>query len=268
MSAIVNNVAKLICSRLLPSKGCNLAAGLGARRHLGLSAWASTDAAYTGSTAPTVRSPVQAARKEQLSEFGEYVGECLPKYVQEVRLANQDELEILIHPDGVLPVLSFLKDHHQAQFVSLADIACVDMPSRVFRFELNYMLLSMRYNTRVRVRTYTDELTPVDSCTSIFQAADWYERECWDMFGVFFSNHPDLRRILTDYGFEGHPFRKDFPLTGYTECRYDDDKQRVVFEPVELAQEFRKFDFNASWESFPAHRASAESKPEPEPKEK
>ena len=113
------------------------------------------------------------------------------------------------------------------------------------RFEIVYNLLSLRFNSRVRVKTYTDELTPIDSVNDIFKAANWNEREIWDMFGVFFSNHPDLRRILTDYGFEGHPLRKDFPLSGYVECRYDDELRRVVQEPVELAHEFRKFDLAA-----------------------
>ena len=124
----------------------------------------------------------------------------------------------------------------------------------LFRFEIVYNLLSLRFNSRVRVKTYTDELTPIESVNDIFKAANWNEREVWDMFGVYFTNHPDLRRILTDYGFEGHPLRKDFPLSGYVECRYDDEVRRVVQEPVELAQEFRKFDLAAPWEQFPAFR--------------
>lgn len=163
-------------------------------------------------------------------------------------------MEILIAPEGVVPVLQFLKDHHNAQFVNLADICGMDVPSRHYRFEIIYNLLSLRFNSRIRVKTYTDELTPIDSATEVFRAANWYEREIWDMYGVFFSNHPDLRRILTDYGFEGHPFRKDFPLSGYVEVRYDDEAKRVVVEPVELAQEFRKFDLESPWEQFPAYR--------------
>ena len=143
----------------------------------------------------------------------------------------------------------------------------------MFRFEIVYNLLSLRFNSRVRVKTYTDELTPIESVNDIFKAANWNEREIWDMFGVYFTNHPDLRRILTDYGFEGHPLRKDFPLSGYVECRYDDELRRVVQvlslspsqylyypshcilqEPVELAQEYRKFDLAAPWEQFPAFR--------------
>ncbi|CAL1270219.1 unnamed protein product [Larinioides sclopetarius] len=161
----------------------------------------------------------------------------------------------MISPDGVIPVLTFLKDHHLAQFESLVDIAGVDVPTREYRFEIVYNLLSLRYNARIRVKTYTDELTPIDSACDVYKAANWYEREIWDMFGVYFANHPDLRRILTDYGFEGHPFRKDFPLSGYVEVRYDDEVKRVVVEPLELAQEFRKFDLAGPWEQFPAFRA-------------
>lgn len=118
------------------------------------------------------------------------------------------------------------------------------------RFEVIYNLLSLRFNTRIRVKTYTDELTPIDSVTGIYKSANWLEREVWDMYGVFFANHPDLRRILTDYGFQGHPQRKDFPLSGYVELRYDDEKKRVVCEPLEFAQEFRKFDLRAPWERY------------------
>lgn len=193
-------------------------------------------------------------QKAQLVEFGKYVAECLPRYVQKVQLTSGRELEVLVPAAGVLPVLSFLKEHHGAQFASLVDIAAMDVPSRPQRFELIYNLLSLRYNARIRVKTYTDELSPVDSCNDVFKAANWYEREIWDMYGVFFANHPDLRRILTDYGFEGHPFRKDFPLSGYVEVRYDDEQKRVVVEPLELAQEFRRFELEAPWEQFPNFR--------------
>lgn len=206
---------------------------------------------------PTIRK-TNAITTAQLSEYGLYVAECLPRYVQKVQIALGNELEILIAPEGVLPVLSFLKDHHHAQFESLVDLAAVDVPNREYRFEIVYNLLSVRFNARLRVKTYTDELTPLDSACGIFKAADWYEREIWDMFGVFFNNHPDLRRILTDYGFEGHPFRKDFPLSGYVEVRYDDEVKRVVVEPLELTQEFRKFDLVGPWEQFPAY-SSAEA---------
>ncbi|XP_063800636.1 NADH dehydrogenase [ubiquinone] iron-sulfur protein 3, mitochondrial [Pseudophryne corroboree] len=207
----------------------------------------------TVETSPTVR-PKDPVLKNQLSVFGEYVGEILPKYVQQVQVTCYGELEIMIHPDGVIPVMTFLRDHTNAQFKSLADLTAVDIPTRENRFEIVYNLLSLRYNSRIRVKTYADELTAVDSLVSVHQAANWYEREVWDMYGVFFANHPDLRRILTDYGFEGHPFRKDFPLSGYVEVRYDDEVKRVVAEPVQLAQEFRKFDLSSPWETFPAYR--------------
>ncbi|CAG9770395.1 unnamed protein product [Ceutorhynchus assimilis] len=209
-------------------------------------------------TRPTVRKsdPMQ---RTQLKDFGKYVADCLPKFIQKVQLTAGNELELLIAPEGVLPVLQFLKDHHNCQFENLADIAGMDVPSRPNRFEVIYNILSLRFNSRIRVKTYTDELTPIESCNNIYKAANWYEREIWDMYGVFFANHPDLRRILTDYGFEGHPFRKDFPLSGYVEVRYDDEKKRVVVEPLELAQEFRKFELAAPWEQFPKFRPALAS---------
>ncbi|XP_069686531.1 NADH dehydrogenase [ubiquinone] iron-sulfur protein 3, mitochondrial [Periplaneta americana] len=221
------------------------------------------EATTAAETRPTVRK-FDAIQRSQLTDFGKYVAECLPKYVQKVQLTSGDELEILIAPEGVIPVLQFLKDHHNAQFANLVDIAGMDVPARQYRFEVIYNLLSLRFNSRIRVKTYTDELTPLDSAYEVFKAANWYEREIWDMYGVFFANHPDLRRILTDYGFEGHPFRKDFPLSGYVEVRYDDERKRVVVEPVELAQEFRRFELSAPWEQFPNFRdgpAAAEEVP-------
>jgi len=217
---------------------------------------------------PAIRK-TDAVERQKLSEFGVYVAECLPKYVQKVQMVAGNELELLIAPEGIVPVLAFLKDNHQCQFASLVDIAGMDVPARPNRFEIIYNLLSLRYNSRVRVRTYTDELTPIDSCNGVFKAANWYEREIWDMYGVYFANHPDLRRILTDYGFEGHPQRKDFPLSGYVEVRYDDEVKRVVVEPVELTQEFRKFDLSSPWEQFPKFRdrdsLPAEEVPTPKP---
>lgn len=178
----------------------------------------------TGTEEPKAIKPVQffpidENKKKALSDFGLYVAECMPKYVQKLQMTHTGELEILIAPEGVVPVMGFLKDNQAAQFTNLSDIAGVDFPSRKYRFEIVYNLLSVRYNSRVRVKTYTDELTPIDSIVCVHNAANWYEREIFDMFGVFFHNHPDLRRILTDYGFEGHPFRKDFPLSGYYEVR-------------------------------------------------
>ncbi|CAG0918532.1 unnamed protein product, partial [Notodromas monacha] len=204
---------------------------------------------------PTIRK-VDEMRTTRSADFGRYVAACLPKFVQRVQLQCADEMEICIHPNGVLPVLYFLKDHHNGQFEVITDLCGMDVPGRVFRFEVVYNLMSLRYNTRIRVKTYTDELTPLDSACPVYVGANWYEREVYDLFGVYFQDHPDLRRILTDYGFEGHPFRKDFPLSGYVEVRYDDEQKRCVIEPVEMAQEFRKFDLDATWESFPKFRSS------------
>ncbi|KAK9680827.1 Respiratory-chain NADH dehydrogenase, 30 Kd subunit [Popillia japonica] len=218
-------------------------------------------------TRPTVRKH-NLAQKSQLKDFGRYAAECLPKFIQKVQITGTDELELLIVPEGILPVLQFLKDHHNAQFANLSDVTAIDVPSRQYRFEIVYNILSVRFNSRIRVKTYTDELTPIDSCCDIFAGANWYEREVWDMYGVFFANHPDLRRILTDYGFQGHPFRKDFPLSGYVELRYDDECKRVVAEPIELAQEFRRFELSAPWEQFPNFRnANAATEEVPLPKD-
>ncbi|XP_030758717.1 NADH dehydrogenase [ubiquinone] iron-sulfur protein 3, mitochondrial-like isoform X2 [Sitophilus oryzae] len=187
---------------------------------------------------------------DQLKEFGKYVAECLPKYIEQVRFNYCKELELLVVPEGLVPVMQFLKDHHNSQMECLMEVCAIDVPSRPYRFEVIYNLLSLRYNSRLQVKTYTDELTPLDSVTGVYKSATWSEREVWDLHGVFFSNHPDLRRIMTDYGFEGHPLRKDFPMSGYYESRYDDIKKRVVLEPVEFAQEFRQFDLNSPWEEF------------------
>ena len=138
--------------------------------------------------------------------------------------------------------MSFLKYHTAAEYTMVADITAVDYPTKSQRFEVVYNLLSVRHNSRIRVKTYADEATPVPSITSLYDGANWYEREVYDLFGVFFVGHPDLRRIMTDYGFDGHPLRKDFPLTGYTEIRYDEEKKRIVVEPLELTQAFRNFE--------------------------
>ena len=129
------------------------------------------------------------------------------------------------------------------------DLFAVDYPTKENRFELIYCLLSTKYNSRIKIKTFVDELTPVESIVDLYQSANWLEREVWDMHGVYIEQHPDLRRILTDYGFEGYPLRKDFPLSGYNEVRYDDSQKRVIYEPVELTQEFRVFQFNSPWES-------------------
>ena len=183
-----------------------------------------------------------------LHTYGQYLLSCLPKYIQQFSVWK-DELTIYIPPSGVIPVISFLKYHTAAEFTMVADITAVDYPTRSNRFEIVYNLLSVRHNSRIRVKTYADEATPVPSITSLYDGANWYEREVYDLFGVFFVGHPDLRRIMTDYGFDGHPLRKDFPLTGYTEIRYDEEKKRIVVEPLELTQAFRNFEGGtAAWE--------------------
>lgn len=180
--------------------------------------------------------------------YGQYIMSCLPKYIQQFTVWK-DELTVYTPPAGVIPVISFLKNHTAAEYTQISDITGVDFPSRDQRFEVVYNLLSVRYNSRIRVKTYADEATPVPSVTGLFEGALWYEREVYDMFGVFFSGHPDLRRIMTDYGFDGHPLRKDFPLTGYTELRYDEEKKRIVIEPLELTQAFRNFESGSTaWE--------------------
>jgi NADH-quinone oxidoreductase subunit C len=158
------------------------------------------------------------------------------------------ELNLTVAGADIIDVLTFLKNDVQCQFVSIIDICGVDYPGRARRFDVVYHLLSPRQNQRIRVRVITDEDTPVPSATAVFPGADWFEREAYDLYGILFTGHPDLRRILTDYGFEGHPLRKDFPLTGYVEVRYDDELKKVVYEPVELKQEFRNFDFLSPWE--------------------
>jgi len=158
------------------------------------------------------------------------------------------ELILNIKRESIIPVLRFLHDDNRVQFISVIDICGVDYPADQMRFEVVYHLLSPKLNQRIRVKLRTDEETPVDSATSVYPGADWFEREAWDMYGILFAGHPDLRRLLTDYGFDGHPLRKDFPLTGYVEVRYDDEHKRVVYEPVELRQEFRDFDYESPWE--------------------
>jgi NADH-quinone oxidoreductase subunit C len=158
------------------------------------------------------------------------------------------EQVLSVKPDNLLQLLTALRDDPNLLFSQLVDIAGVDYPERPERFEVVYMLLSLKNNKRLKVRVSVDEKTPVPSAVSVFSSAGWYEREAWDMYGILFSDHPDLRRILTDYGFEGHPQRKDFPLTGYVELRYDVEQKRVVYEPVKLNQAYRTFDFLSPWE--------------------
>lgn len=160
---------------------------------------------------------------------------------------QRDETIIYVHPKNIKKLFVFLKDHMNCRVKMLVDVSGADYPYRSSRFEVVYQLLSVDFNQRVSIKLWTDEITPVESVTDIYSSAGWFERELWDMYGVHFLNHPDLRRILTDYGFEGHPMRKDFPLTGYSEVRYDDTQKRVIAEPIELNQEFRYFDFASPW---------------------
>jgi NADH-quinone oxidoreductase subunit C len=186
---------------------------------------------------------------QALQELGDHIAAALPDQVLAVE-QRLDELTIVINPAAIVGVLTFLRDDANCQFKLLMDVCGVDYPERDKRFDVVYNLLSIKHNQRIRVKLATDESTPVPSVTSVFSSAGWFERETWDLYGVFFSNHPDLRRILTDYGFEGHPLRKDFPLTGFVELRYDDEQKRVVYEPVQLTQDFRSFDFLSPWEGM------------------
>lgn len=162
--------------------------------------------------------------------------------------AAYDEASVTVARDRIVEALTKLRDDPSCQFEVLIDICGVDYPVREQRFDVVYHLLSPRLNQRIRIKIMTDETTSVPSVNDVFPAANWYEREAYDMYGIRFTGHPDLRRLLTDYGFQGYPLRKDFPLTGYVEVRYDDEKKRVVYEPVKLTQEFRDFDFESPWE--------------------
>ncbi len=186
---------------------------------------------------------------EALRDLGEYIAAQLPEAVRrhEVRLG---ELMVWTTRDQVVRLMKFLRDDSNCLFKLLADVCGVDYPDEEERFEVVYNLLSIKHNQRIRVKLTTDEDQPVPSVSGVFSCAGWFEREVWDLYGVFFSGHPDLRRILTDYGFEGHPMRKDFPLTGYVEVRYDEEQRRVVYEPVRLPQDFRNFDFLSPWEGM------------------
>ena len=162
----------------------------------------------------------------------------------------REELVLNVKRENIVKVLIFLRDDVNCQFKMLMELCGVDYPERENRFDIVYCLLSLTLNQRIRVKTQTNVDMAVPSVAGIFSSANWWEREAWDLFGIYFSDHPDLRRILSDYGFEGHPLRKDFPLTGYVELRYDDEQKRVVYEPVALNQEFRNFDFLSPWEGM------------------
>jgi len=184
---------------------------------------------------------------ENLNELAEQISSGLGEAIVGVTVTN-GELRVDARADRIVQVMTYLRDNSGCQFKALMDVTAVDWPARSPRFDVVYHLLSIRLNQRVRVAVKTDEETPVPSVSEVYSVANWFERETWDMYGIMFSGHPDLRRILTDYGFEGHPLRKDFPLTGHVEVRYDDEQKRVIYEPVTLTQEFRRFDFMSPWE--------------------
>jgi len=186
---------------------------------------------------------------QALIDLGDYLGAALPEDVSDLAVMH-DELALFTSHASVIKVLTFLRDDQNCQFKQLMDVTAVDYPDREQRFVVVYNLLSLKHNLRIRVKLPADEETQVPSASRVFNSAIWFEREVWDMYGIFFSEHPDLRRMLSDYGFEGHPLRKDFPLTGYVEVRYDEDTKRVVYEPVKLVQEFRSFDFASPWEGM------------------
>ncbi len=187
----------------------------------------------------------RAALEEMLATIEPVLDEVLV-----ARAIAYDELTITVAPGSIVRVLTYLRDEPSLLFKELVDLCGVDYPERERRFEVVYHLLSLHHNQRIRVKVETDEATPVPSVVPVFPTANWFEREAWDMYGILFSDHPDLRRLLTDYGFEGHPLRKDFPMTGYVEVRYDEERKQVVYEPVKLMQDFRVFDFLSPWEGM------------------
>lgn len=195
-------------------------------------------------TVETVEPVVQI---HPLVALGEHITASLGEAVTGFEFAYGD-LTINAQRESILEVVAFLRDDAKCRFISFVDVCGADYPEREFRFDVVYHLLSPHLNQRVRIKVQTNEATAVPSITSVFAGADWFEREAYDLYGVLFSGHPDLRRILTDYGFDGHPLRKDFPLTGFVEVRYDEERRRVVYEPVALAQEFRSFDYLSPWE--------------------
>lgn len=184
---------------------------------------------------------------EALKELAGYISDVRGELVSEWAIAY-DELTLKTAPANIVALLTFLRDDVQCGFINFTDICGVDWPQREDRFDVVYHLMSPRQNQRIRVKLSVGVNQTVPSATSVFPGADWFEREAYDMYGILFTGHPDLRRILTDYGFEGHPLRKDFPMTGYVEVRYDDESKRVIYEPVALRQEFRNFDFLSPWE--------------------
>ena len=184
---------------------------------------------------------------EMLDRLGATIKDALGESVTGYEVAF-GELAVTVKAADIVKVATFLRDDAACQFINIIDVTAIDWPSREQRFDVVYHLLSPTLNTRIRLRAEAGETTQVPSIIDVFPGADWFERECYDLYGVIFTGHPDMRRLLTDYGFDGHPLRKDFPLTGFVEVRYDDQEKRVVYEPVRLNQEFRNFDFLSPWE--------------------
>ena len=186
---------------------------------------------------------------QEIESVAESIRDGMGAIVTDVSIVG-GQLVAIVDREDIAKLLVFLRDDVNCQFKQLMDICGVDYPERPQRFEVVYNLLSLVHNNRVTVKVMLDDNSSIPSVSKVFSSADWWEREIWDLFGIFFSGHPDLRRILTDYGFDGHPLRKDFPLTGYVEVRYDDAQKRVVYEPVKLTQEYRDFDFLSPWEGM------------------
>ena len=185
----------------------------------------------------------------EIESVAESIRDGIGAIVKDLSIVG-DQLVAIVEKEDITKLLIFLRDDVNCQFKQLMDICGVDYPERPQRFEVVYNLLSLVHNNRVTVKVMLEDNSSIPSVSKVFSSADWWEREIWDLFGIFFSGHPDLRRILTDYGFDGHPLRKDFPLTGYVEVRYDDAQKRVVYEPVKLTQEYRDFDFLSPWEGM------------------
>ncbi|UXN69402.1 NADH-quinone oxidoreductase subunit C [Devosia neptuniae] len=184
---------------------------------------------------------------DPLTALGEHIAGALGGVI----LANEisyGELTLTIERDAIVAVATFLRDDAKCRFISFTDVTAVDYPERDERFDVVYHFMSPQLNQRIRIKLTTDDTMPVPSITGVFRGADWFERETYDLYGVLFSGHNDLRRILTDYGFDGHPLRKDFPVTGFVQVKYDEERKRVVYEPVKLMQEFRTFDYLSPWE--------------------
>lgn len=184
---------------------------------------------------------------EKLLAIANQIQEKLAAHIETAEF-QKDEFCAVVKSASIVSFMTALRDDFG--FVQLVDVCGADYPERAPRFDVVYNLLNLKDNVRVRVKVQTDETTPVDTVSGVYKSAIWFERETWDLYGIYFAGHPDLRRILTDYGFEGHPLRKDFPLTGYVELRYDEEQRRVVYEPVKLQQDFRRFDFESPWEGM------------------